>query len=53
MVNPRLCRHPTIGTVGLTEPEARKKYGDAVKVCESHVFAKYVFLCLLIAFRKL
>jgi hypothetical protein len=28
-------RHPTIGTVGLTEPEARKKYGDdAVKVCE-------------------
>lgn len=28
-------RHPTIGTVGLTEPEARKKYGDdAVKICE-------------------
>ncbi|EGN96234.1 hypothetical protein SERLA73DRAFT_125062 [Serpula lacrymans var. lacrymans S7.3] len=27
--------HPTIGTVGLTEPEAREKYGDAVKVCES------------------
>ena len=26
------CRHPTIGTVGLTEPEARKKYGD-VKIC--------------------
>lgn len=27
-------RHPTIGTVGLTEPEARKKYGDdAVKIC--------------------
>jgi len=24
--------HPTIGTVGLTEPEARKKYGNAVKV---------------------
>ena len=32
---PHLCRHPTIGTVGLTEPEARKQYGDAVKVCES------------------
>lgn len=26
-------RHPTIGTVGLTEAEARKKYGDAVKIC--------------------
>jgi glutathione reductase (NADPH) len=28
------CSHPTIGTVGLTEPEARKKYGDAVKICK-------------------
>ena len=26
--------HPTIGTVGLTEAEAREKYGDAVKVCK-------------------
>lgn len=26
-------RHPPIGTVGLTEPEAREKYGDAVKIC--------------------
>jgi len=24
--------HPTIGSVGLSEPEARKKYGDKVKV---------------------
>jgi len=29
-------RHPTIGTVGLTEPEAREKYGDAVKICVYH-----------------
>lgn len=29
--------HPTVGTVGLTEPEARKKYGDAVKICISFV----------------
>ncbi|KAJ7595557.1 hypothetical protein C8J56DRAFT_1115547 [Mycena floridula] len=28
--------HPTIGTVGLTEPEARQKYGDAaVKIYKS------------------
>ncbi|KAI0318414.1 glutathione-disulfide reductase [Amylostereum chailletii] len=27
--------HPTIGTVGLTEPEAREKYGDAVKIYKS------------------
>lgn len=27
--------HPTIGTVGLTEPQARKKYGDAVKIYKS------------------
>jgi hypothetical protein len=26
--------HPPIGTVGLTEPEARQKYGnDAIKIC--------------------
>ena len=25
--------HPPIGTVGLTEPQAREKYGDAVKIC--------------------
>lgn len=32
-------RHPTIGTVGLTEPQARKKYGDdAVKICTYHLF---------------
>ena len=28
--------HPPIGTVGLTEPQAREKYGnDAVKICSS------------------
>ena len=31
--------HPTIGTVGLTEPQAREKYGDEqVKICESLFF---------------
>ena len=26
--------HPPIGTVGLTEPQARQKYGtDAIKIC--------------------
>lgn len=26
--------HPTVGTTGLTEPQARAKYGDdAVKIC--------------------
>lgn len=35
-------RHPTIGTVGLTEPEARKKYGDEnIKICAS-VFPRSV-----------
>ncbi|KAJ3486507.1 hypothetical protein NLI96_g4202 [Meripilus lineatus] len=34
--------HPTIGTVGLTEPEARKKYGDdAVKIYKSSFRALY------------
>ena len=28
-----LARHPPIGTVGMTEPEARKEYGDAVRIC--------------------
>lgn len=28
-------RHPTIGTVGLTEPEAYEKYGKDVKICKS------------------
>lgn len=27
--------HPTIGTVGLTEPQARQKYGDDVRVYQS------------------
>ncbi|THH23262.1 hypothetical protein EUX98_g7917 [Antrodiella citrinella] len=33
--------HPTIGTVGLTEAEARKKYGDAVKIYKSSFRALY------------
>ncbi|OJT13418.1 Glutathione reductase [Trametes pubescens] len=34
--------HPTIGTVGLTEPEARKKYGDDnVKIYKSSFRALY------------
>ena len=37
-----LHRHPTIGTVGLTEPEARKKYGDAnIKIYKSSFRALY------------
>ena len=35
-------RHPTIGTVGLTEPEARKKYGDEnIKIYKSSFRALY------------
>ncbi|KAF8515886.1 glutathione-disulfide reductase [Gautieria morchelliformis] len=33
--------HPPIGTVGLTEPEAREKYGDAVKIYKSTFRALY------------
>uniref|UniRef100_A0A0W0FET8 Glutathione reductase n=1 Tax=Moniliophthora roreri TaxID=221103 RepID=A0A0W0FET8_MONRR len=34
--------HPTIGTVGLTEPQARKKYGDdQVKIYKSNFRALY------------
>ncbi|THH05714.1 hypothetical protein EW146_g9827, partial [Bondarzewia mesenterica] len=34
--------HPTIGTVGLTEPQARKKFGDdAVKIYKSSFRALY------------
>ncbi|KAG8933730.1 Glutathione reductase [Tulasnella sp. 418] len=33
--------HPTIGTVGLTEPQAREKYGDAVKIYKSSFKAMY------------
>lgn len=32
--------HPTIGTVGLTEPEAREKYGSDVKICASVLFIR-------------
>jgi len=35
------CRHPTIGTVGLTEPQARAKYGDSVKIYKSSFRALY------------
>ncbi|KAG9038987.1 Glutathione reductase [Tulasnella sp. JGI-2019a] len=33
--------HPTVGTVGLTEKEAREKYGDAVKIYKSSFKAMY------------
>ncbi|KAI0059062.1 glutathione reductase [Artomyces pyxidatus] len=33
--------HPPIGTVGLTEPQARKKYGDQVKVYKSSFRSLY------------
>lgn len=36
--------HPPMGTVGLTEPEARKEYGDAVKVYKSSFVAMYYAL---------
>ena len=36
--------HPTIGTVGLTEAEARAEYGDALKVYESRFNAMYYAL---------
>ncbi|PFH52478.1 hypothetical protein AMATHDRAFT_139959 [Amanita thiersii Skay4041] len=33
--------HPPIGTVGLTEPEARAKYGDSIKIYKSSFRALY------------
>jgi glutathione reductase (NADPH) len=34
--------HPEIGAIGLTEPEARKKYGDAnIKIYKSEFVAMY------------
>ncbi|KAG6836928.1 hypothetical protein H0H93_001090 [Arthromyces matolae] len=33
--------HPTIGTVGLTEAQAREKYGDSVKIYKSSFRALY------------
>jgi len=33
--------HPEVGSVGLTEPEAREKYGDAVKVYSTSFTAMY------------
>jgi glutathione reductase (NADPH) len=33
--------HPTIGTVGLTEPQAREKYGDTVKVYKTSFRSLY------------
>jgi glutathione reductase (NADPH) len=32
-----MSSHPTIGSVGLSEPDARKKYGDKVKVYTTSV----------------
>ena len=38
----RVVSHPTIVTVGLTEPEARKKYGDEnIKIYKSSFRALY------------
>jgi glutathione reductase (NADPH) len=34
--------HPTIGTVGLTEPEARQIYGSAVKICVFGPFCSHI-----------
>ena len=36
--------HPPMGTVGLTEPEARERYGDSVKVYTSSFVAMYYAL---------
>lgn len=36
-----IFRHPTCGSVGLTEPQAREKYGDQVKVYKSNFTAMY------------
>lgn len=34
--------HPPLGTVGLTEPQARKKFGDEnIKICEFHSFSSF------------
>lgn len=33
--------HPEVGTVGLTEPQAREKYGDSVKIYTSSFTAMY------------
>ncbi|KAJ6546937.1 glutathione reductase [Mycena capillaripes] len=33
--------HPTIGTVGLTEPQAREKYGDTVKIYKTSFRSLY------------
>lgn len=34
------ARHPPIGTVGLTEPEAYEQYGKEVKICTSSVILR-------------
>ncbi|KAG8878404.1 Glutathione reductase [Tulasnella sp. 331] len=36
--------HPTAGTVGLTEKEAREKYGDSVKIYQSSFKAIYFYM---------
>ena len=33
--------HPAIGTIGLTEPEARDQFGDSVKIYQSEFTAMY------------
>lgn len=33
--------HPEVGTIGLTEPQAREQYGDAVKIYKAEFTAMY------------
>jgi len=33
--------HPTVGSIGLTEPEAREKFGDSIKIYTSSFTAMY------------
>lgn len=33
--------HPTVGSIGLTEPEAREKFGDSLKIYNSSFTAMY------------
>ena len=37
--------HPPIGTIGLTEEQARKEHGDAVKIYQTSFTAMYHALC--------
>jgi glutathione reductase (NADPH) len=41
MIATAVFSHPPIGTVGLTEDEARKEHGDAVKIYQTRFTAMY------------